>query len=75
MYKNIFHNNKHKAEDLVVKNIHTTHNVKHKINVDINTLLNRVKIDKLFERKQKFIFFSFGFLLLNFMGIFVFIIR
>ena len=75
MYKNIFHNHKHELEDVVVKNIPSIHNKKSKKNVDINKLLNRVKINQLSERKQKFIFFSFGFLLVNFMGIFVFVIR
>ena len=46
-----------------------------KIHVNINVLLNRVKIDKQNEKKYKIIFFSFGILLLIFMGLFVTIIR
>ena len=39
--------------------------------VDINKLLNRVKIDKKNETKRKFILLGFGILILGLTGIFV----
>lgn len=76
MNSNIFYNyqsnekilEKKKLSDLQDKN-------KKKKIVDINKLLNKVKIDEQSERKHKIIFFSSGILLLMFMGLFVSIVR
>ena len=81
MRKNIFHNNKSVEINLEVKEPFYLQSVeikeKAKIieNVDVNKLLNRVKVDQQSEKKQKFIFFSLGFLLLGFVGIFVTIVN
>ncbi|MDB3885738.1 hypothetical protein N9308_01805 [Candidatus Pelagibacter sp.] len=77
MRKNIFYNNKEIEENLTIK---SSENLAIKIikkseKVNINSLLNRVKIEKKNENKKKIIFFSFGILLLGLMGIFVTIVR
>ena len=73
MRKNIFYNNKTIDKNLTLK---SSENLAIKIikkseRVNINSLLNRVKIEKKNENKKKIIFFSFGILLLSLMGIFV----
>jgi hypothetical protein len=73
--KDIFYNNKLVAKKLGVEELSTLGNVDKKINVDINKLLNRVKIHQQIEKKQKFIFFSLGVLLLCSMGTFISILR
>ena len=51
--------------------IDNSDNRNQKENVDINTLLNRVRINKKNDKIQKIVLFSFGILLLSFVGIFV----
>ena len=75
MQKNIFHNDKAIENNSEVKEHFYLKNVKIKKSVDINNLLNRVKIDQQNEKKQQFIFFSLGVLLLGSVGIFVTIIK
>ena len=75
MKKDIFYNNKSVAKKLGIEELSTLGNVDKKINVDINKLLNRVKIDQQAETKKKFIFFSFGIFLLAVMGTSVSIVR
>tara|TARA_B100000767_G_C19569483_1_gene452591 strand:+ start:168 stop:401 length:234 start_codon:yes stop_codon:yes gene_type:complete len=77
MRKNIFYNNKTIDDNLTIK---SSENLAIKIikkseRVNINSLLNRVKIEKKNETKKKIIFFSFGILLLSLTGIFVTIVR
>ena len=72
---NIFHNNKSVAEVLKVKKTLQILNVTKKQNVDINKLLNRVKVEELNEKKKKLIFFSSGLLLIMSMGIFLLILK
>jgi len=72
---NIFHNNKSVAEVLKVKKTLQILNVTKKENVDINKLLNRVKVEELNEKKKKLIFFSSGLLLIMSMGIFLLILK
>ena len=43
--------------------------------VDINKLLNRVKIDKKNEAKQQIIFFGIGLLILTLMTVFLVVIK
>ena len=75
MRNNIYHN-KILTEKHLDKNFFSpTNNVNPKIIVDINKLLNRVKIDQKIEKKKKFIFFCLGLLLLGTMGSFVSIIN
>jgi len=75
MLSKLFHNNKFLEENLIVRKtpqVTYPHPTK---NVDVNKLLNRVKINERNEKKQKVIFFSLGILLLSVMGIFVTVIR
>ena len=74
MKKNIFYNNAVIYKNLDTKDIFSLKKIDKKKIVDINKLLNRVKMDKKFEKKEKFIFFGLGIFLLGFMGIFVSII-
>jgi len=73
MKSNIFYNYKSHEKNLKKKILLDLSDKK--VNVNINMLLNRVKIDKQNEKKYKIIFFSFGILLLIFMGLFVTIVR
>ena len=73
MRKNVFHNGKN-YEELKIRKLDTPLKINPKKNVDINMLLNRVKTNKLSERKEKLIFSSLGFLILIVMGIFVTIV-
>ena len=72
----IFYNNKYKNKiNLETKQFSSIKKQDRKTYVDINKLLNRVKLDHKNEIKQKMIFLSFGIFLLFSMGIFVSIIR
>tara|TARA_B100000780_G_scaffold266724_1_gene223153 strand:+ start:262 stop:492 length:231 start_codon:yes stop_codon:yes gene_type:complete len=76
MRNNTFHNGKSLEENFdIKKNTHPSYNIDQKINVDINKLLNRVKMDHKNEKKQKIIFFSLSVLLISSMGIFISIIK
>ena len=75
MKKNIFYNTRLDRKDLDIKELSYLRNTDQKQNVDINRLLNRVKIEQVHEKKEKIIFFSLGILLLGFMGIFISIIK
>ena len=74
MQKTYFFNHKSISENLEIKKIPQV-NVNTKIRVDINKLLNRVKIEKKNESKKKFIFFGFGFTLVSLMGAFLIIVK
>ena len=60
MYKNYFHNDKATIENNDKKKLHQILNKEAKIAVDINILLNRVKIEKKYEKKKKNIFIYFN---------------
>ena len=64
----IFDNNKSKSESKVKKKNIPVQYIDQKRIVDINKLLNRVKIDQKNERKQKIIFYSFVILGLSLLG-------
>ena len=75
MQKKIFYNYRPVSEDLdFYKTLQTPEQNSNK-RVDINKLLNRVKIEKKNEYKHKVKFFCFGISLISFMGIFIIIIR
>ena len=74
MQKTYFYNHKSITEDLEIKKKPQV-NVNSKIRVDINKLLNRVKIEKKHETKKRFIFFGFGFTLVSLMGAFLIIVK
>ena len=58
MQKTYFHNNKHISEKNDQKKAITVEQTNQKIRVDINKLLNRVRIEKKDENKRKIIFYS-----------------
>ena len=64
----IFDNNKSKSESKSQKKNIPVQYIDQKRIVDINKLLNRVKIDQKNERKQKIIFYSFVILGLSLLG-------
>ena len=58
MRKNIFHDSRHISEKDDQKKTTTAEQIKQKRRVDINKLLNRVRIEKKNENKKKIIFYS-----------------
>ena len=58
MQKTYFHDKKHISEKKVQKKTIPLQNIDQKRIVDINKLLNRVKIDQKNETKQKITFYS-----------------
>ena len=75
MQKNYFHNNKSYNESKVEKKLIKISKIKNKTIVDINILLNRVKIEEKKEIKRKIIFFSFATLVVSLFGAFISIIK
>ncbi|MDC1132663.1 hypothetical protein OAS64_02065 [Candidatus Pelagibacter sp.] len=75
MQKTYFHNNKLANENDKKKEPTQTSNLDTKGVVDINILLNRVKIEKKNETKRKIIFFSFTTLAVSLFGTFIAIIK
>ena len=68
MQKAYFHNKKHNSEKKVQKKTIPLQYIDQNRIVDINKLLNRVKIDQKNEKKQKIIFYSFTILGLSLLG-------
>ena len=68
MQKVYFHNGKSIDQNINTKRLSEVKDVGEKQVVDINKLLNRVKIDKKNETKQKIIFYSFVILGLFLLG-------
>ena len=68
MRKVYFHNGKTIDQNINTKRLSETQNVSEKQVVDINKLLNRVKIDQKNETKRKIIFYSFTILGLSLLG-------
>jgi len=56
--KNIFYNDRFIKKKLDIKELPQLNNLYQKRNVDINRLLNRVKVDEQTEKKKKKNFFS-----------------
>ncbi len=75
MKKNIFNEKVLPTKDIDINKFSYLQNAGQNRNVDINMLLNRVKVDQLIEKKKRFIFFSLGILLLALMGTFLSIIK
>ena len=75
MQKSFFHNEESIEENLETKKTLPAKSINQKARVDINNLLNRVKIDQKKQSKKKIIIFSFGVLLISLMGIFITIIK
>ena len=68
MRKVYFHNEKSIDQNINTKRLSEVQHVNEKQVVDINKLLNRVKIDKKNEKKRKIIFYSFTILGLSLLG-------
>ena len=68
MQKTYFHDSKHISEKKVQKKTIPLQYIDQKRIVDINKLLNRVKIDQKNETKQKIIFYSSTVLGLSLLG-------
>ena len=75
MLKTYFHNNKSYNEDKNKKKLIQTPKTENKGIVDINILLNRVKIEEKNEIKRKIIFFSFVTLTISLFITFIAIIK
>ena len=68
MQKMYFHNKKSIDQNINTKRLSGVHKIDEKQVVDINKLLNRVKIDQKNETKRKIIFYSFVILGLSLLG-------
>ena len=71
MRKVYFHNGKSIDQKINTKRLSEAQHVSEKQVVDINKLLNRVKIDQKNEIKQKIIFYSLSILGLSLLGILI----
>ena len=63
-----FHNNKSIDQNINTKKLSKVQNISEKQVVDINKLLNRIKIDHKNEIKRKIIFYSLSILGLSLLG-------
>ena len=75
MQKKYFHNNKLEFKDKDTKKPSVIFNTRIKSVVDINILLNRVKIEKQTELKRKIIFYASVVLMLGLIITFITIIK
>ena len=75
MNKTYFHNYKLQNENKVKKKSQQILMVKPRSVVDINLLLNRVKIEEKNKLKKKIFFFSLATIVLSFFGTFILIIK
>ena len=75
MSKPVFHNSNLINKNSEKQTLHSNNFLKNNINVDINKLLNRVKLNQKNEIKSKIIYFSSGIFLLSFVGFFITIIK
>ena len=75
MYKTYFHYRKHNSEKKVQKKTIPFKYIDQKRVVDINKLLNRVRMDNENETKKKIIFYSLTTLALGLFSTFIMIIK
>ena len=75
MPKVYFHNEKSIDQNINTQKLYTAQNVSEKQVVDINKLLNRVKIDQKNETKRKIIFYSSAILALTLFSTLIIIIK
>ena len=75
MSNNVFYDNKNLSEDFEKKNLSQVIKKNHREVVDINKLLNRVKINKYNEKKKQILLFSAVTLLLIAIGTFISIVK
>jgi len=75
MRKVFYYKEKSIDQNINTKKLFKAQNISEKQVVDINKLLNRVKIDKRNETKKKFFFYSLTILALGFFLTFIMIIK
>ena len=75
MRKVYFHNGKSTDQNINTKRLSETQSISEKQVVDINKLLNRVKIDQKNETKRKFIFYSLTILTLSLLGTLITVLK
>ena len=75
MRKVYFHNGKSIDQNINKKRLSEVQQVSEKQVVDINKLLNRVKIDQKNETKRKFIFYSLTVLSLSLLGTLITVLK
>jgi len=75
MRKVYFHNGKSIDQNINTKRLSEAQHVSEKQVVDINKLLNRVKIDQKNETKRKIIFYSFVVLGLSLLGTLITVLK
>ena len=75
MRKVYFHNGKSIDQNINTKRLSEAQHVGEKQVVDINKLLNRVKIDQKNETKRKILFYSFVILGLSLLGTLITILK
>ena len=75
MRKLYFHNSKSIDQNINTKRLSETQYIREKQVVDINKLLNRVKIDQKNETKRKIIFYSFTILGLSLLGTLIIVLK
>ena len=75
MPKVYFHNGKSTYQNTNIKRLPEAQSIGKKEVVDINKLLNRVKIDQKNETKQKIIFYSFFILGLSLLGTLITVLK
>ena len=75
MRKVYFHNVKSIDQNINTKRLSKVQQVSEKQVVDINKLLNRVKIDQKNETKRKFIFYSLTVLSLSLLGTLITVLK
>ena len=70
-----YHNKKSIDQNINTKKLSTVQHISEKQVVDINKLLNRVKIDQKNETKRKIIFYSFIILGLSLLGTLITVLK
>ena len=75
MRKVYFHNGKSIDQNINIKRLSEVRHVSEKQVVDINKLLNRVKMDQKNETKRKIIFYSFTILGLSLLGTLITVLK
>ena len=75
MRKVYFHNEKSIDQNINTKRLSEAQHINERQVVDINKLLNRVKIDQKNETKRKIIFYSFIILGLSLLGTFIALLK
>ena len=75
MQKVYFHNGKSIDQNINTKRLSEAQHIGERQVVDINKLLNRVKINQKNEIKQKIIFYSFTILALTLLGTLITLLR